>query len=396
MKTVCHITLYPEQYKLYTKKSGVSSYAKNLISNIHDNNKHIVIADKDWSPISYQEDDVQVERVWDKWLICIIQIMKKVISIKPDILHLQHEMSLFGLIGGYSLIILLRSYTWICWSKLIITSHSVVAKSEITRKFLDDNNQKRPVRFAKLWFHILYWIITKSDTLIVHELIFKRRLKDEYWLSVSRVSLIAHGIDSFVRLEKQKARQEISERIQQDLWNKKLLFTMGYVAGYKDIELLIRWFAEYCKNHDDRFLVLWAGIHPKLASDTVYMEKYNSYRALAEDSIPSGQYSWVWFVDDKDIPSYYSGADLTIYPYKVALASSGPMAISIWYHTPFVASECFAPYFEEYPALIFESNISGIVDVLTRDLSGIQWTIDTLYNERVWDKVSKKTSALYG
>jgi hypothetical protein len=72
------------------------------------------------------------------------------------------------------------------------------------------------------------------------------------------------------------------------------------------------------------------------------------------------------------------------------------MAISIWYHTPFVASECFSPYFEQYPELIFSSSIEGISDVLSKDLYSIQSTIDTLYNERVWKKVSERTSELYG
>jgi glycosyltransferase involved in cell wall biosynthesis len=59
------------------------------------------------------------------------------------------------------------------------------------------------------------------------------------------------------------------------------------------------------------------------------MEKYHGYESLAKDLIPSDNYSRIGFVADEDIESYYSASDLTIYPYKVALASSGPMAISI-------------------------------------------------------------------
>jgi hypothetical protein len=134
---IVHISIYPDKGKKHIEAGGVTSYTKNLVNNIHykKGDQVYTLCNKINNKYdSYIEDDINVIRCFDKNPKFIYQLYKEINKIKPDVIHIQQELSLYGnIITAYLLqwlIVLLHKYT------TIITLHGVVSISKINKKFM--------------------------------------------------------------------------------------------------------------------------------------------------------------------------------------------------------------------------------------------------------------------
>lgn len=171
---------------------------------------------------------------------------------------------------------------------------------------------------------------------------------------------------------------------------------MGYATGYKGIDLLIEGFAEYTKTNKNAYLVIGAGKHPKLKDDEEYLKDYRRLQDKAKEMIPEGQYRWVGFIDEKDITVYYSACDLSVYPYTMAMSSSGPMAIAIGHEKPFLASDAFIDILDRQ--FVFEKK-SGKLSLKIKNFfentNFYNNKVKKMREERLWKVVSIRTFNLY-
>jgi len=173
---------------------------------------------------------------------------------------------------------------------------------------------------------------------------------------------------------------------------------MGYATGYKGIDLLLEGFAEYAHADSRAYLLIGAGKHPKLAQDTAYLKEYERLQHKAAALIPAKQYRWAGFIGEHDIAAYYSAADVSLYPYTIAMSSSGPMSFAMSFQKPFLASDAFQDILGAFPKVLFDRTAANLAERLAYffthkdEYSDLSQAFKTT---RSWTQVSASTSAVY-
>lgn len=387
------VSIYPVKGERHGETGGVASYTKNLVSCFPQKKDDVifVLCDKNRGKIdSYRENGVNVVRCFDKNVFFFFQILREIRKIRPDIIHIQQELGLFGnIVTAYLL-------QWLLFSlkkyKTIITLHGVVSLKKITKDFVKENSSQLPVLLVRLAFFIIYKpICILSKRVIVHEDIFRDILVNEYKIDSRKVSVIPHGVEDLVSIPRDVACKNLSLDQSRDI----ILF-MGYLTGYKGIDFLIDEFSEYTKINPSAFLIIGSGKHPKLKNDLGYQKEYTRLFEKAKSLIPNSQYRWDGFIKEENIQKYFSAADVSIYPYTISMSSSGPMAIAIGYGKPFFASDVFKGVLDE--DFLFPREKGGamrkIIDFFENRTTHRN-KIFKLKKNRIWSVVSKKTYEIY-
>lgn len=394
---IAHITVYPPKGELHCKKSWVAPYTKNLIvgTPYEETDEVYVICDIDsWRKEYYKEGWITIHRVFKRDIYFYQEIYNEVCSIKPDVVHIQQELSLYwnvftAILLNY-LIKKIRSKN----IKVIITFHWIVDLKKIDGEFLKENFTSLPPYFVKKAFQFIFYpLIRNSDWIIVHEELFKNRIVSQYQGSEGKITVISHGIEVFNIISKLEARKK--------LWiktDRKVLLFMWYITWYKWIDLLIEWFGEYIKNFDKEAIlyILWP-YHPKLKNDKIYLEEYDRLTTKAKKLLWNNH---IWddqFVDWEKMSIYYPASDLVLFPYTRSLSSSWPMAISIGYEIPFLASDVFKESIEN-DLFLFEREkrkMAEKIDYFFENKGEYLTLVEQMREERLWDKIGALTYNLY-
>jgi glycosyltransferase involved in cell wall biosynthesis len=388
---ILHISIYPAKNSKHGDFGGVAGYTKNLLTNLPTGSKdqNLILANIFNKSETYNEENISVIRCFDRSPKFIFQLLKEIKRVQPDIVHLQQELGLFG---GVITAVLLQFVLLFCKPKKVITMHGVVAISEVNPEFIKENNSKLPVWLIKIAFWVIYKPLTVyANHIIVHENLFKDRLIKEYGTKADKISVIPHGVEDLELKNKETTRNELK------LPSRSLIVLfMGYLTGYKGLDMLIEGFAEYVKVNPRSFLILGAGLHPKLKDNEEYLNnEYYRLQNKAKELIPASNYDWRGFIPEDEMVDYYSAADLSIYPYTSSLSSSGPMSIAMSYGAPFLASDVFGNFIENKD-LLFERNPEAIKNALLQfDPTSAAKTSQEFKQARLWSIVGAKTREVY-
>lgn len=390
---IIHISTYPPRDKKDFRPGGVAWYEKKLINSIkyHKDDNVFLLCEKIHGKYEeYIENNIKVIRCFDKKPIFVFQLYRVINKINPDIIHFQQELALYGnILTAYLL-------QWLVFSlrkfKIIITLHGVVSLKSIDNNFIKENSSNLPVLLVKFAFWIIYkplCLFTKK--VVVHEDFFKQILVNEYKIKSDKIKVINLGIDNLKPIGKKEACKNLNINS-----NKDIVLFMGYLTGYKGLDLLIEGFSLYSKNNPKAFLIIGAGKHPKLFNDEKYLREYSRIKNKAKELIANNQYKWIGFIKENDIINYYSASDVSVYPYTVNMSSSGPMAIALAYEKPFLASDVYSTLIKD-KNMIFKRDKNDLNEKLMiffQNKKNLE-TIKIMKSERLWDKIAKKTRDLY-
>lgn len=393
---IAHITTYPSQGARHIYAGGVASYAKNLISlmSISQNHDIYVLCNRlNGLDEEYSEDGIKVVRCFDRNLRYIKQLYGKIKQIKPEMVHIQQELNLFGSV--FTAYMLQWFVAWIKKEKIrvIVTVHGVVPLEKVDKNFVYANNSSLPACLVRIALKVIYKpLCVKADKIIVHEEFFKNILIVQYGISAGKISVIPHGIEEFKILTKPEA----CERLSLDAKRNICLF-LGYATGYKGLELLIDGFSEYAKEDPQALLLIAAGKHPKLINNKKYLKSYEKWQQRAEEKISAEQYSWVGFVQEDQLVSYYSACDVVLFPYTFNISSSGPMAMALGCEKPFLLSDVFENVISD-KSIIFSKNADSLKERL-KDFFMKKISVDPYYkNFKImnnWRSISEKHKIIY-
>lgn len=396
---IAHISLYPPKWELHCKKSGVAPYTKNLATNISytENDEIFVVWDIDTESEKYQEQGIEVRKVFKKWNFFYKNILKEIDEIKPDVVHIQQELALYG--GIISAVTLRFLLLWLKKRniKIVTTFHGIVDVVSIDKEFMKENFSALPIFLVKFAFRFIFNPLIKySDEIIVHEELFKKRILEQYISkNPENIHVIHHGIEDFSakKISKKEAREKlkISE-------NEKVLLFMGYVTGYKWLDLLIEWMDFYKKNFWKDFKIFILGAHhPKLRNDETYKKEYYRLKNLAEEKLGENVDWQEGFVDDAKMALYYPLSDVVLFPYTRSIASSWPMALSIGYEVPFLASEVFDESVDD-KNLLFAKNPEKMAEKIRdffENTDIYKKSISEMRISRLWAEIGKQTYNIY-
>ena len=103
-----------------------------------------------------------IKLVWSKSLAYPFQVLKQVLKDKPQIVHIQHEINMFGDWPTALIFPLLPFLLKMTRVKVVVTIHAIVSQKQIDIKFLETfwrSEKKFFVPLMKIFFYLLFKII---------------------------------------------------------------------------------------------------------------------------------------------------------------------------------------------------------------------------------------------
>ncbi|MEM3459332.1 MAG: glycosyltransferase [Candidatus Bathyarchaeia archaeon] len=387
------ISVYPPSRLKHSKHSGVASYTKNLVVSLLENCQVDVFADKIPHTTDYYGEGEKVYRCWNKGVFYPFQIFKQLLRKNVDVVHIQHEIYLYGGFGSAIIFPFLLFLIRLLRKPVVVTLHGVIPLSKIDERFLKENWIRGRPFVMKIGLTLLVKIIVfLSTAIIVHEESSKETLKSEYRCPPRKIFVIHHGVEEGSDLiEKDEAKRNLG------LSGKNLILFFGYIAGYKNVELLIE-SAKFLKT-SNWVLIIAGGLHPRLNGDREYLSYVSSLHEKASE-ISKDRILFKGFISEGEIPLYFSAADLIVFPYKISMHSSGPLALAASYGKPFLISDMFSEviFFREAVFKNDPKELAGKIDRFFGDAefqSKVLRCSEEFKMKRLWSDVARKTCELY-
>lgn len=326
------ISIFPPPNSKHSKMGGVASYTNNLVNSISKNECEITVFANKLQDVesNYIENGVTIKRCWDRGILYPFTIFYNILWSNVDVIHIQHEFFLYGSGISAAMFPILQFLLKLSNKPIIVTIHGIIPLSKLNDEFIEQNKLKGKKIILKTELYWLTKLIVKlSNDTIVHEEKLKDILQNEYGCNPSKINIIHHGIEDRKDLiENDKAKQILGYQ------NKKIVLFFGYLTGYKGIELLIDAF-NYID--DNTVLVIAGGEHPRLKDEKDYRDYI---KGLKDKAMETGKnIVFTGFVSEEKIGIYFSAADVVVCPYRVFMASSGPLSLSLSYSKPFIVSE---------------------------------------------------------
>ena len=338
-----------------------------------------------------------IELVWSKDLAYPFQVLKQVLKDKPQIVHIQHEINMFGDWPTALIFPLLPFLLKMTRVKVVVTIHAIVSQKQIDIKFLETfwrSEKKFFVPLMKIFFYLLFKIIGWfSDKIIVHSQGLKNILVKDYGLNGKKITVILEGIPDEIKLiKKEKVTKQIVEQIQ----GRPFMLYYGYLHKRKKVELLFEVLQLVNKKHPRILLVIAGGILQKDYEEE--LKKTVLRLNLVKKVIFLG------FVKEDDLNWLINQSTFVLLPASYSIAASGPLAQIVAQHKPFIASRMG----------VFEEEIKDGVEGLLADNSVAEWALKSnqliedkelikrmtfnlkkKHQQRTWSIIAKQTYNLY-
>lgn len=382
---VCMVSPHP------SAGGGVSIYTEKLIRFLRRYLKVYFLSNKLGGELATEHRGVYP--CWSPGIRYPFQIFRELCSFKPDIIHIQHEFFLYGGMLSSILFPLLLFLARLCGSA-VVTLHGVIPLSNMDKRFLDVNEIRGrglPICLLKIGLAFLTKAIVKlSNAVIVHENFFAEILRKEYSCPRKKIHTIPIGIDEIEnKLAKNIAKRKLG------LENRIIIFFFGNVARYKGIETLIDGFQLLAEKHPDWVLIIAGGENRRLKTRASYKRYVSELRHNAGEQI-----RFMGFIHD--LTTYFSAADLLVFPYIVTMSSSAAFALAISYQKTVIASN-ISPFKEVLPQeALFNKydpkSLSKKVEEIFNDHFSrreISTYIKRMRDDNSLSKVSLKTYRLY-
>jgi glycosyltransferase involved in cell wall biosynthesis len=321
---------------------------------------HTVIANRDASldEIAGLPANVSAVPTWrfGDWR-AIWQVLRGVRASHPQIVHVQHELFLFGQ-GAKALLFPLLLARLTGAYRVVVTVHGVTTAREIDESLLAGRRSPVPLALVRRVIVGIFTAIARSRAhLVVHSSTLRERLL-ALGASPDRVSVIAHPLfstQSDARPDKAEARAALGIDA-----TSTVVLTWGYWNGYKGLDELVAGFAAFRRSHPNAQLIMGTGPHPQLHGDAAYMASYQT----AMEALGSGEGVRIaGFIDAAQLPVYVAAADVCIFAYTKHLAASGPASYAVTLGTPVLVSSVFPDVPEQ---IVFEPNPNAIAAALER------------------------------
>ncbi len=333
-----------------------------------------------------------VKPLWSKNVKYIFQILTELSHDKPDVVHIHHEMNMYGgtlsavLFPVLLLLIRLQVHT------VVTTIHAVVPKDLIDQKFIAmfmKNGFIVNPFTLKLFFLFLYKSISVFSTkVIVHTNLLKNALVKDYFVSESKVEVIYMGVPSL----------RVSGVVKTSRWQNRQFLYFGYIVRRKGLENLIEGFAKFLNKtkKKDFKLVLAGGVIPgqEFARDEIanLIKKLNLEKNV----------SFIGFINKEQMDEYFRSSYAVVMPALITISASGPLSVGRSYGKCIIASQ-IGNFKEEIidgeTGLLVENNKwDEVLEKVTNNpalVHKIEKNTRQLAQERSWDNMSLTHVSIY-
>jgi glycosyltransferase involved in cell wall biosynthesis len=375
---VALIAPYPPRGSRHAGQSGVASYASNLAHSLADAGARVtVIAPEERGEAHVSEDGpVRVERSIRRGVGALPAAARAARDTGAEVAHLQHEVFLYG--GPESVLGLAPALQSLRRSGMgpVVTMHHVVDPGSVDADFTRLHRVGVPPGVARRALATLQQAIARTaERVIVHEPAFARH--------VPGAAVIPHGLESGTASARSQARARLG------LNGHFTALCFGFVAPYKGLETAL----EASRLAGDRVeLVVAGGDHPRLGE---------GYADGLRERFP-GAARFTGHVPEREVPAWFSAADVALYLYPQPFAASGALALALAYGTPPLLSEPLAATMGAAGELVGPSEPGALAErlrELARDpsrLESLRGQAAVLASERSWGTVARRHLDVYG
>lgn len=380
--TLAVVSFYPSRGETYsTGKTGVASYTKNVIK--HMKRPVIVFADIETEPEAYVENHVLVVRCFTKdtptmWFD-IFRAMRQF----PDVKNVlaQYDFAMYGspIVSSLGLVFLgaLRLHGY----RTFVTLHHVVDDVMHLKGHVGLGNHPTDQFIGNIYnllFRTFYRVlaIVSSNVVVLEDSLQHKLKKLAPWV---KTSAIPHGVDTELKpINSKHAKKKLGIPV-----NDHVIMFFGYINWFKGADIFARTFARVSRLLGKKVHVIIAGGEsPTLAKKHYYQDFFREVRGIVASS---DHITFTGYVPQKDIATYFSAADLVVFPYRHYMTASGVMSLAFSYKRPFVISRPLAEMFkgEDFERQLRQADLK--TSDITFDLypqSIIDMTHDVLINGR--------------
>ncbi|MHB1798583.1 MAG: glycosyltransferase family 4 protein [Vulcanimicrobiaceae bacterium] len=275
------------------------------------------------------------------------QAARGISNSNSSLLHVQHELFAYGgIMTAMSLPYVLHNAR-LRGRRVISTIHGVIPLDSIDDKFVGEFMLRAPAPIVRgAWRLLIRAVASGSDAIHVHDKQHKAWLQKQYGVLNRPIYVIPFGPlvheNAFVSLDRLEARRRLNLPIKAHV----LLF-FGFHSPYKGLDYILQ-AAPSLLESDPSLYIIIAGKSP---------ERFEVERSCVTAN--RSRLLFTGFVPDGDIPSYFIGSDALILPYKVNLATSGPLGIAVASGLPVLASSLFLASYPQMPCT-FELSVQAL------------------------------------
>lgn len=388
MKELLVIASYPPKGEIHGRPTvGVASYTKHTLRSLEPNVAITVLAEQlPNEKTSYQEGNINIVRLWRRNSLLTFPRILFVLLTKhqnTSNILLPFELAMFG--GALSLIpfVLFLIILRLLGKKVNVVCHQVIIDTRELAGHINMQKNDPRLLFLNMLAQLFYSIVLfVSHKIIVFEDFLKTILSQ--FGDSNKITVIFHGVEEFTNTAtKNDARKRLS--LEKD---KFVVLYFGYLAWYKGID----WLVQNWKNQSNVSLIIAGGSNPNHL-DKAYYRKYIS---TIEEICKEKNIKLTGFVPQEQIPLYFQAADITIFPYRTVMSSSGPLSMAFSFEKPFLISEALVPLFEKQDIKGFtfslDDNMAEKIDAFQHNSSLSQKAIKVstrLKKERSWQNIGK-------
>lgn len=349
-----------------------------------------------------------------------LHILRQALRDRPNLIHLHHEVGMFGGPINASLFPLVPILLKFFGFKIVTTIHAVVKPEEIDLRFLETFAwpQKRFLIFpVKLYFFLLNWVIALfSDRVIVHAEILKKTLIESYHCPGRKILVVPHGVPEEVSsppagplrpASPNRGEREASEagqlsvvggQLLKRLGESKFLLYFGYLHRRKGLEDLIKAFSQTAVAKEGTLKLVLAG--GALQKD--YEQKLQN---LITEPGTVGKVIITGFISQSELDYLLDHCLFAVLPATYSIAASGPLAQVIAYEKPVIVSRV-GVYAEEITdggngLLSLPGNVTDLsekIQKLAVDenlLRKLGEGMKKMHLDRGWNSIAERTLKIY-
>lgn len=281
---------------------------------------------------------LEVQPIWQRGVTYPFHIFKAILRIRPDIVHIQHEMFLYGGALSAAIFPMLLMMCRLDWTPTVVTIHGVPSPRMINAEFREGYILSRYTAFMVIPLILLVKVIgILSSRVIVHTKFMSNVLTDDFQIPPQKIAVIPHGTPLL------EIREVCNGGNQ-----KKRPFTFlffGWLTPGKGIEILLEAFAAI--PGEDTELLIAGGTHPR---DKLYAAN------IATRANSDSRVKVLGYISDDEIPSLFKCADVVVLPYLLQVGGgSAALAMSFGHGKPVVASNL--EFFQE----LIKDRINGLL-----------------------------------
>ena len=289
-------------YSQYITQGLVESEDVELLVYTDQDEKNLLISDCG-----------EIKPVWSKSPAYIYQIVKQVLKDKPDVIHLQHELNMYGGMLTATLFPILLLILRLLRFKIVVTVHAAVYKREIDKNFVKlFHKEKIHPFFLKLFFSYIYRTISLfSNSIIVHTKLTKKILTEDYGVNSQKVNVIPAVIPQKLKITENTKK----------LSNEKYFFYFGYMVRRKGLGFALDGFKKFMKkNPNSSFKFILAGGVIKGQEKAFQEIKYIVSKNKLEKKV-----LFQGFIEEEEQNKLYAQAYAVVIPAIISMGSSGPL-----------------------------------------------------------------------